>query len=54
MRSLEKEGFIGKLYEEYLVTTGNMTNVSTCQKLGREMGDYLKSRHVTGVILTAT
>jgi glycine reductase len=53
-RSFEREGFIGKLYGEYLVTTGNMTNVSTCQKLGREMGDYLKSRSVTGVILTAT
>ena len=54
LRSLEKEKFIGELYGEYLVTTGNMTNVSTCQNLGREMGGYLKSRGVTGVILTAT
>lgn len=54
MRSLEKEGKIGKVFDKFLTTCGNMTAVATMQKLGREMGEYLKENNVQGVILTAT
>lgn len=54
LRSLEKEGEIGGLFKEYLVTCGNMTAVATMKKLGHEMGEYLKKHNVQGVILTAT
>lgn len=54
MRELEKDGEIGGLFEEYLVTCGNMTAIATMKKLGHEMGEYLKEHNVQGVILTAT
>ncbi len=53
-RALEREGAFGKLYGEYLVTTGNMTNVSTMRRIGHEMGVYLKQKGVDAVILTCT
>lgn len=49
-----KENVIGKVFENYCVTCGNAANVSTMSKLGREIGEYLKSKEVSGVILTAT
>ncbi len=54
LRKLEKEGKIGKVFDEFLSTCGNMTAVATMQKLGREMGEYLKRNNVQGAILTAT
>jgi len=54
MRSLEQEGEFGELFKEYLVTCGNMAAVATMKKLGHEMGEYLKTHNVQGVILTAT
>lgn len=54
LRSLEKDGAIGEVFKEYLVTCGNMSAVGTMQKLGHEMGEYLKENGVTGAILTAT
>ncbi len=53
-RTLEREGAFKKLYDEYLVTTGNMTNVSTMRRIGHEMGVYLKQKGVDAVILTCT
>ena len=49
-----KEEIIGKVFENYCVTTGNASTVSTMSKLGREIGEYLNSKGVSGVILTAT
>jgi glycine reductase len=54
VRSFEREGKIGKVFDEFLTTCGNMTAVATMQRLGREMGEYLKENKVQGVILTAT
>jgi glycine reductase len=49
-----REKIIGKVFENYCVTTGNASTVSTMSKLGREIGEYLKGNGVSGVILTAT
>lgn len=54
LRTLEKQGFIGKAYPEMLSASGSMANLSTMQRLGREMGAYLKQKGVDAVLLTAT
>lgn len=51
---LAGQGHIGKVFEEYCVTCANMCNVDSMDRIGGEMGEYLKSRGVDGVILTAT
>ena len=52
--ALEKQGVIGKVFPEMLTASGSMANVSTMQRLGREMGEYLRKRGVDAVLLTAT
>lgn len=54
MRYFEKTKFIGRLYEEFCVTVGNMSSSKTMQKLGKEIAVYLKEKGVDAVILTAT
>jgi len=54
MRSLEKEGVIGKLHENFLATTGVATSFMNCQQIGREMAKYLQSQQVSGVLLSST
>ena len=54
MRELEKEGKIGKVYENYYVTTGTGTAVANARKFGVEIGKELKEAGVDGVILTST
>ena len=54
LKRLEEEGVIGKAHEEYCVTCANMSNVDSMDRIGGEMGEYLKSKGVDGVILTAT
>jgi glycine reductase complex component B subunit gamma len=54
MRSLEKAGKIGKLYDEYCVTTGNAGNITKMRRIGAEIAAYLKEKHVDGAVLTAT
>jgi len=51
---LEKEGFIGKLYDHYYATVGSMGSIQTIKKFGSEMAKDLKALKVDGVILTAT
>lgn len=53
-RQLEKEGAFRKLYDEYGVTVGNVTAVSSAERYGKEIGEWLKSQGVQGVILTST
>ncbi len=53
-RQLEKEGAFRKLYDEYAVTVGNVTAVSSAERYGKEIGEWLKSQGVHGVILTST
>ncbi len=54
LRQLEREGLIGRLHEEYYVTTGNMSSISTMTRLGGEMAQELKRQGVDAVLLVAT
>ena len=54
LKSCEEDKAIGKVFEQYCSTTGNASNVSSMSAIGREMGEYLKSKGVSGAILTAT
>ena len=54
LRTLEKQGIIGKAHPEMLSASGSMANLSPMQRLGREMGIYLKQKAVDAVLLTAT
>ena len=54
LRALEKQGVIGKVHPNMLTASGSMANLSTMQRLGREMGEYLRKEGVDAVLLTAT
>ncbi len=53
-RFLEKTGVISRLSDHYYVTTGNMANIKTMTRIGREMAEDMKARDVRAAILTAT
>ncbi len=53
-RALERNGSIGKLYNHYYVTTGNMANIKTMSRIGQEMALDMKAHGVQAAILTAT
>jgi glycine reductase len=53
-RDMEREGHIGRLYRNFLVTTGLANPLENSRRLGREMADYLKAAGVDAVILTST
>jgi len=53
-RLLERDGTIGRLYDHYYVTTGNMANIDTMSRIGAEMARDMKSQGVQAAILTAT
>lgn len=53
-RELEREGRIGRLYENYVVTTGLSNPLQNSRRLGREIADHLKQAGVDAVILTST
>lgn len=54
LRSLEREGVIGKLFDSYFVTVGNGGNLRTMRRLGSEIAQALKDGGVHGVVLPAT
>ena len=54
LRQLEREGIIGKLFDYYYATVGNITSVSNAKRFGDEIGKELKRNGVDGVILTST
>lgn len=54
LRALEREGAIGRLHHEYLVTCGSIGNPTVMRRLGREMAQALAAAQVDGVILPAT
>lgn len=54
LKELEKEGYIGKVYDFFYTTTGTGTSVSNSVKFGTEIGAELKAAGVDGVILTST
>ena len=53
-RSLEQNGAIGRLYDYYYVTTGNMANIKTMSRIGEEIALDMKAQGVQAAILTAT
>ena len=53
-RRLEQEGVIGRLYDHYYVTTGNMANIKTMTRIGAEMAQDMRAHGIQAVILTAT
>jgi betaine reductase len=53
-RALEREGHIGRLHGEVLVTVGNGTTVATARRFGIEWGAQLRKAQVQAAILTAT
>jgi len=53
-RRLETEGVIGRLYDHYYVTTGNMASIKTMARIGAEIAQDLKQQGIQAVILTAT
>jgi len=54
MRTLEKDGTIGRLHDLYYVTVGNATSVANAERFGKEIAERLKAADVDGVILTST
>ena len=53
-RELEREGAIGRLHGEYLVTVGNGTAVGDARRFGVEWAANLRRSEVRAAILTAT
>lgn len=53
-RELEREGRIGRLHEEYLVTAGNGTSVANARRFGVEWAADLRHSGARAAILTAT
>jgi glycine reductase complex component B subunit gamma len=53
-RTLEREGAIGRLHNEFLVTVGNGTQVATARRFGVEWAAELRKAGVQAAILTAT
>jgi glycine reductase complex component B subunit gamma len=51
---LDREGALGRLSPEYLVTTGNGTSVSTARRFGVEWAAELHQAGIQAVILTST
>jgi glycine reductase complex component B subunit gamma len=53
-RRLERDGAIGRLHGEFLVTVGNGTPVATARRFGVEWAAQLRKAGVQAAILTAT
>ena len=53
-RQLERDGAIGDLHEEYLVTAGNGTSVANARRFGIEWAADLRRSGARAAILTAT
>jgi glycine reductase len=53
-REMEKDGRIGRLYDNYVVTTGLSNPVQNSRRLGRDIAEHLKQAGVDAVILTST
>lgn len=53
-RELERDGRIGRLHEEYLVTAGNGTSVANARRFGVEWAADLRHSGARAAILTAT
>ena len=54
LREMEEAGVIGKVFKEFLSTTGLANPLANSRRLGREMAKKLKESGVDAVILTST
>ena len=54
IRTLQREGRIGGVLDELLVTVGNLASLNAMKKIGAEMAASLKQRGVGAVMLPAT
>lgn len=54
MRKLEKEGYIGKLHNKFLATTGLVAPVAFSTKTGKQMVQYVNDNNIDAVVLTST
>jgi glycine reductase len=54
LKTFEKEGVIGKVFDYFYTTTGTGTSVGNSFTFGKEIGAELKAAGVDGVILTST
>lgn len=50
---LEKEGYIGELYDKFKVTVGNCMPVDRAEKIGEGIARELKEAGIDGVLLTS-
>jgi glycine reductase len=54
LRELERQGTIGGLLDDLLVTVGNLGSLNAMQRIGAEIARALVTRGVAAVILPAT
>jgi glycine reductase len=54
MREFERSGAIGKLFDYYYVTTGMITPVKNCERMGEEMAKDMQKNGVQAAIITST
>ena len=54
MRQIEQEGYVGKLYDKFLSTTGLVATVENATKTGKQMVQYVMDNHIDAVLLTST
>jgi betaine reductase len=53
-RELEREGRLGRLHGEYLVTAGNGTSIANAKRFGTEWAARMRAAGISAAILTAT
>jgi glycine reductase len=54
MRSLEDQGVVGSIHDEYYTTSGRGTTVADSKRIGQEMAVHLKEADVDAVVMVAT
>ena len=54
MREFENSKTVGRLYDQYYVTTGMITPVNNCERIGQEMVEDMKRNGVEAAIVTST
>ena len=54
LRYFEQQGRIGKLHDDFYVTTGNNTSVAMAVRMGREIANELSEAGVDAIVLTGT
>ena len=54
LREFERRGRIGRLCDNFYVTTGNNTSVAVATRMGQEIADELTESGVDAIVLTGT